>query len=85
MLCGLTANQSTTGLLASGGNTLDDQRHPYRIHRPGGDVVGEEQRLGSTNYEIVHHHRDQVDPDGVVDTHGPGDSNLGSHTIGTGC
>ena len=84
VLCGLTADQSTTGLLASGGNTLDDRRHPHRIHRPGGDVVGEEQGLGSTDDEVVHHHRDKVNPDRVVDAHSPGDSDLGSHTVGAG-
>ena len=50
----------------------------------GGDVVGHEQRLRATDDQVVDDHRDQVDADGVVDVHGPGDRDLRAHTVSGG-
>ena len=83
-LCGLAADQRTTGLLAALGNALDDRRGDAGIELAGGVVIEEEQRLGAVDQHIVDAHRDQIlaqpfDPSGF-DTQ----PQLGADAIGAG-
>ena len=52
--------------------------------RAGGDVVGEEQRLGAADDEVVDEHADEVEADRVVDVERLGDRHLGADAVGGG-
>ena len=84
VLGGLPAEQCTSGLHA----TLRDARaqcgDPLRHDATDGDVVLQQQRLGATHHDVVHHHRDEVDADGVVLVHRLSDRDLGPDAVGRG-
>ena len=84
MLGGLAAHQRGAGNLAGAGDAADDVGDALRDHLAAGDVVGHEQRLGADHHDVIDHHADQVEADGVVDVHGLGDGDLGAHAVGGG-
>src|SRR6184192_935841 len=55
-----------------------------RVEPRGADVVEEIQGLGAVDEDVVHAHRDQVDPDGVVAVGEERDLELGADAIGGG-
>ena len=82
MLRGLAAHQRAAGLDARLGDALDDGRDPLGDHPAGGDVVGQEQRLGTAHDEVVDQHPDQVEPDRVVLVERLRDRHLGADAVG---
>ena len=80
----LAADQRAAGQQAGLGDALHDRRDPLRYDAAGGDVVGHEQRLSAADHEVVDHHADQVEPDGVVHVHRLGDGHLGADAVGGG-
>ncbi len=60
----------------------DDRVDPLRHELADGDVVLQEQRLGAADHQVVDHHRDQVDADGVVLVHRLRDRRLGADAVG---
>ena len=84
MLRGLAAEQRRAGLGARLRDSLDDVGDAFRHHMPAGDVVGEEQRLGTAHDEVVDEHADEVEADGVVNVHGLRDRDLRAHAVGRG-
>ena len=79
---GLAAEQRAARAHASLGDTADDRAQAFR-HRPADrDVVLQEQWLGAADHEVVDHHRDQVEADGVVLVHRLGDRQLGTDAVG---
>jgi hypothetical protein len=77
----LPAQQGGTDLAAPLGHPGHQIGHLGRVHRPGRDVVEEEQRLGALAHEVVHAHGDQIDADGAEPSQGPGDQRLGAHAV----
>ncbi len=57
---------------------------PLRHDLAAGDVVLKEKRLGAARDQVVGDHRDQVDPDGVVQTGLLRDGELRPHPVGRG-
>ena len=84
VLGGLAADERAAGLDARLGDALDDGGDPLGYDAAGGDVVGEEQRLGAADDEVVDEHPDQVEADGVVLVEGLGDRDLGADAVGGG-
>ena len=84
MLCGLPADQCATGPHAALGDPGHDRGDPLRFELAAGDVVLQEQRLGTAGHQIVGHHGDQIDADGVVHVHRLGDRGLGPDAVGGG-
>jgi hypothetical protein len=84
MLCCLPTHQCAPGLAAPFGDAFDDAGDPLRVDLATGDVVGQEQRLGATDDQVVDHHADQVDAYRVVEVHRLGDRDLGADSVG-GC
>ena len=80
----LAADQRAAGLDARLGDALDDGGDPLGDDPAGGDVVGQEQRLGAADDEVVDEHADQVEADGVVLVHRLGDGDLGADAVGRG-
>src|SRR5699024_11251736 len=68
--------------LASCRDAADDIGNALRDGLAGGDVVGHEQRLRASHNDVVDDHTHQVLTDRVVDIHGLGNGNFGTHTIG---
>ncbi len=58
--------------------------HPLGHRASDGDVVLQEQRLGTAHHQVVDDHRDEVEADGVVLVHGLGDGQLGADAVGRG-
>ena len=56
VLGGLAADEPAPGSDAGLGDALDDGSDPLGYDAPGGDVVGEEQRLGAADDEVVDEH-----------------------------
>ena len=84
MLGGFAAHQGGAGDRAGGRDAADDVGDALRDHLAAGDVVGHVQRLGAHDDDVVHHHADEVEADGVVDVHGLGDCHLGADAVGGG-
>ncbi len=82
VLGGLAAHERAAGGDARLGDALDDRRDPLGYDAAGGDVVGQEERLGTTDDEVVDQHADEVEPDGVVLVERLGDGHLGAHAVG---
>ena len=82
VLGGLAAEQRAAGGAAAVGDAGGDGGHLVRHHLAAGDVVEQEQRLGAARHQVVHDHRDEVDPDGVVHVHLLGDDQLGADPVG---
>ncbi len=78
---GLAADQRAASLAAALGDALHDRRTLVRVELAGGEVVEEEQRLGTLHHEIVDAHGDEVDADGVVAVGVDGDLQLGANTV----
>jgi hypothetical protein len=81
VLGGLAPEQRAARADASFGDTADDRVEPLRHDAAKSDVVQQEQRLGSAHHQVVDHHRDQVQADGVVLVHCLGDCQLGTHPV----
>ncbi len=84
VLGSLPADQGGSRDLTSSRDTGDDRCDALGHDLAGGDVVGHEQRLGTTDHDVVDNHAHQVEPDRVVLVHGLGDGDLGAHAIGAG-
>ncbi len=82
VLGGLAAHQGAAGGHAGLGDALDDRRDPFGYDATGGDVVGQEQRLGPADDEVVDQHADEVEADGVVLVEGLRDGDLGADAVG---
>ena len=82
MLGGLTTQQGASGDDAALRDARHDGTDPLRHGAAHGDVILQEQRLGTTHHQVVDHHGDQVEADGVVDVHGLGDRQLGTDPVG---
>ncbi len=67
VLGGLPADERTAGLHAAVRDAGNDRRDPLGVQLAARDVVLQEQRLGAAGDQVVDHHGDQVDTDGVVD------------------
>jgi len=78
----LAADQRSAGEPAPLGHPGHDGGDALGHDPAAGDVVGDEQRLGTADDEVVHEHADQVLADGVVPVHPLGDGDLGAHPIG---
>ncbi len=81
---GLTADQCRTGLHAAVGHTGHDLLKQGRVVLAAGDVVKEEQRLGTLGGDVVDAHGHAVDADGVVLVGQLGDHELSAHAVGAG-
>ena len=81
MLGSLTAQQRAAGLTARRSYPLHDCRNAFGIDLAAGDVVGHEQRFGSTHDQVVDHHADQVEADGVVSVERLGDGDLRADAV----
>ena len=82
MLGHLTADQGAAGLLATGGDALDDLGDVLGTQLADGDVIREEQRLGTDGHDVVDAHGNQVLAHGVVTAQQLGDRELGAHAVG---
>jgi hypothetical protein len=82
VLGGLATDQRAAGLDARLGDALDDRRDPLGHDPAGGDVVGEEERLGAADDEVVDQHPDQVEADRVVLVESLRDGHLGADPVG---
>ena len=78
----LAAEQRTAGVAAAVGDAGADLGHPLRHDLAAGDVVEQEQRLGTAGDQVVDDHRDQVDADRVVDVHLLRDHQLRADAVG---
>src|SRR3546814_5161193 len=78
MLGGLAADQGATSLDTGLGDALHGRGDALRHDPARGDVVGQEERLGAADDEVVDEHADQVDADGVVLVERLGDGDLRS-------
>jgi len=84
VLGGLATHQGGSSQSAALGHARDDRGDALGHHAAAGDVVGDEQRLGSAHDEVVHEHAHQVLPDGVVPVHPLGHRHLGADPVGGG-
>src|SRR5690606_39013182 len=84
VLGGLPTQQRAARYDTGLGDALDDLGDPLGHDPAGGDVVGEEERLGAADDEVVDEHADQVEADGVVLVHRLGDGDLGADAVGGG-
>ena len=78
----LAAEQGGADLAAALGHPGHQLGHLGGLHRPGRDVVEEEQRLGSLAHQVVDAHGHQVDADGVEAAELLGHHQLGAHPVG---
>ncbi|KAF5036404.1 hypothetical protein DSECCO2_575430 [anaerobic digester metagenome] len=62
-----------------------ERGHLRRVDVVGGDVVDERDRLEVHHVEVVHVHRDAVDPDRGPVLHRIRDQHLGPHAVGGEC
>jgi hypothetical protein len=62
-LCGLAADQRAARLSAALGDALDDRGRSRHIELAGREIIEEEQRLRPLADQVVHAHRDEIDPD----------------------
>ncbi len=77
----LAADQRAARLAAAGRNAADDRGTLIGIELAGGEIVEEEQRLGTLDHQIVDAHGDEVDADGVVLVGVDGDLQLGADAV----
>src|SRR5450759_2553188 len=78
----LAAGERAAGLYAAVRHTPHYLGDPRRHDLPRGDVVLEEERLGSAGDDVVGAHGDQVDPHGIVFIEHLGELYLGAHAVG---
>ena len=83
-LRGLAADERGARLDAAVGHAGDDLFEHRRVVLAAGDVIEEEQRLGSLRHDVVDAHGHAVDADRVMLVHELGDDELRAHTIGAG-
>ena len=81
---GLPADQGAARRDTGVGDARDDGGDTFGNHPAAGDVVGDEQRFGAADHQIVDEHADQVEPDGVVAVEGLSDGDLRAHPVGGG-
>ena len=80
----LAADEGTVAFHAAVGNAPYDALKQRRIVAAHGDVVEEEERLGTGAEGVIHAHRHQVDAHGVVNAGERGDLELRPYSIGAG-
>ena len=81
MLGGLPAQQGSPGDLAGGRDAGDDRGDTFGDDLARGDVVRDEQRLGTDDDQVVHEHADEVETDRVVAVECLGDGHLGADAV----
>ena len=84
MLGSFAAHQGAASLYAALGHALDDLGNFLRDVLAAGDVIQENQRLGTGADHVVDAHGHAVDADGVVLVQQHGDAQLGAHAVGAG-
>ena len=84
MLGRLAAHQRAVGLDAALGHALDDLCDLLRDVAAAGDVVQEDQRLGTGADDVVDAHGHAVDADGVMLVQEHGQLQLGADAVGAG-
>ena len=77
----LAADQRRAGDPAAFGDAADHLGRLDRIELAGREIVEKEQRLGALHDKIVDAHRDEIDPDRVVDARVDGDLELGADAV----
>ena len=83
-LGGLAADQRAARLAAACGDPFHDLRADFGRELAAGEIVEKEQRLGALHDEIVHRHRDEIDPDRLVPAGLDRDHHLGADAVGSG-
>ena len=81
---GLATEEGGPGDPTAFGDAGDQLFEPRRFEFADGDVVEEEERLGTDAGEVVDQHRDEVDPDRVVASDLTRDVELGADAVGRG-
>ncbi len=81
---GFAAKEGAAGALAGVGDALDHVVEELGIDHGRGDVVEEEEWLGTLDSQVVDVHRDQVDADGVEDGEVGGELDLGAYAVAAG-
>ena len=84
MLGHLAADERAAGLAAALADAPDDFGHGPGIQLAHGNVVEEEQRLGTGGQNIVHAHGHQIDAHRIVHAKTLGDLQLRAHAVGAG-
>ena len=80
----LAADQRAAGHAAAFGDAGNDPLGNARIELAGGEIIKEEQGLGTLNDEIVDAHGDQIDADGVMPVMVDGELDLGADAVVAG-
>ena len=83
-LGGLAADQRATGQFATARDAADHADRGIDIELAGGEIVEEEQRLGTLHQHVVDAHGDQIDADRVVAIEHLRQFQLGADAIGAG-
>ncbi len=78
----LAAHERAPRLPATLGDARDDRFDARGIELADGDVVEEEQRLGTGHEDVVRAHRHEVDTDRVVAVHELRELELGADAVG---
>ncbi len=78
----LAAEERAPGLVAALGDAADDGLGDADLELPRAEVVEEEERPRARRHDVVHAHRDEIDPDGVVNAGGESDLQLGADAVG---
>src|SRR3954467_15707963 len=81
---GFASNESTTCLLATGSNALDDLRGSCNIEFPACEVIQKEQRFGTLHQNIVYAHGNQIDANRIVPVQLECQFELGTHAVRAG-
>jgi hypothetical protein len=84
MLRHLATEQGAPGLHTSVRDAADDVVDDLGDELADGDVVEEEQRLGTLHGDVVDRHGDEIDADRVVAAGEARDQRLGAHPVGRG-
>src|SRR5688572_15349894 len=65
-LGGFSSDQGAAGLTTAFGDPLDYRLSFGNSKLSRCEIIQEEQRFGSADYNVVHTHGHQIDPDGIV-------------------
>ena len=82
MLGHLASHERATREFATVGHALDDLRHVLGLDMTDGNVIEEEQRLGTGCEDIVYAHGDKILTDGLVTVEQLSEHEFGAHAIG---
>src|SRR5215470_8996855 len=80
-LGGFAADEGATRLLAAGCNPGHHRRADLRCELAAGEIVEEEQWLGTLDHKIIYRHGDEIDADGVMPSGFNSDLDLGTDAV----